>query len=308
MVLPIFFLLLIVTQAWSVRPQQLQQQGKNIFILAGQSNIAGRGGVVNNTITGIATWDGIVPPQCSPNPSILKLSANLTWVLAQEPLHSDIDFNKINGVGPGMAFANYVLGKDPNFGIIGLVPCAIGGTKISQWEKGTFLYKQMMKRTQASVQNGGTIQALLWYQGESDTESQEDAKSYKAKLEKFFLDVRDDLQSPMLPIIQVALASGSGPFIEIVREAQMGIDLMNLRTIDAKGLPLELDNLHLTTAAQVQLGKMFADTFLKFLPSGPTVSPIRSSAPRNSSNFVVNILIAPLFLCIRMILFLTNII
>jgi len=267
--------------------------------------MAGRGGVVNNTITGIATWDGIVPPQCSPNPSILKLSANLTWVLAHESLDSDIDFNKINGVGPGMAFANYVLGKDPNFGIIGLVPCAVGGTKISLWEKGAFLYKQMMKRAQASVQNGGTIQALLWYQGESDTESQEDAKSYRAKLKKFFLDVRDDLQSPMLPIIQVALASGSGPYIEIVREAQMGIDLLNLRTIDAKDLPLEPDNLHLTTAAQVQLGKMFADTFLKFLPSGPIVSPIGSSAPRNSSNFVVNILIAPLLLCIRMIL--TNI-
>ncbi|KAF3951759.1 hypothetical protein CMV_022622 [Castanea mollissima] len=308
MVLPFFFLVLIVTQSGSVRPQQLQQQSKNIFILAGQSNMAGRGGVVSNTIAGIATWDGDVPPQCSPNPSILKLSANLTWVLAHEPLHSDIDFKNINGIGPGMAFANYVLGKDPNFGIIGLVPCAVGGTKISLWEKGTFLYKQMMKRAQASVQNGGTIQALLWYQGESDTESQEDAKSYKAKLQKFFLDVRDDLQSPMLPIIQVALASGSGPLIEIVREAQMGIDLMNLRIIDAKGLPLEPDNLHLTTAAQVQLGKMFADTFLKFLPSGPIVSPIRSSAPRNSSNFVVNILIAPLFLCIRMILFLTNIV
>ncbi|KAK4542229.1 hypothetical protein RGQ29_009149 [Quercus rubra] len=308
MVLPFFFLLLIVTQAWSVRPQQLQQQSKNIFILAGQSNMAGRGGMVSNTITGIPTWewDGIVPPQCSPNPSILKLSANLTWVLAHEPLHSDIDVNNTNGIGPGMAFANYVLGKDPNFGIIGLVPCAVGGTKISLWKKGTFLYKQMMKRAQASVQNGGTIQALLWYQGESDTVSQEDAKSYKAKLEKFFLDVRDDLQSPMLPIIQVALASGSGPFKEIVREAQMGIDLMNLRTIDAKDLPLEPDNLHLTTAAQVQLGKMFADTFLKFLPSGPIVSPIGSSAPRNSSNFVVNILIAPLLLCIRMIL--TNIV
>ncbi|KAM4075568.1 hypothetical protein ACB094_10G179600 [Castanea mollissima] len=266
-----------------MRPQQLQQQGKNIFILAGQSNMAGRGGVVNNTITGIATWDGIVPPQCSPNPSILKLNANLTWVLAHEPLHSDIDFNKINGVGPGMAFANYVLRKDPNFGIIGLVPCAVGGTKISQWEKGTYLYKQMMKRTQASVQNGGTIQALLWYQGERDTESQEDAKSYKAKLEKFFLDVRDDLQSPMLPIIQVALASGSRPFIEIVREAQMGIDLMNLRTIDAKGLPLEPDNLHLTTAAQVQLGKTFADTFLKFLPSGPILSYLRNSTIRKPS-------------------------
>jgi hypothetical protein len=201
MFLPLFFLVLL-GQACSVRPQQLQNN-KNIFILAGQSNMAGRGGVANNTITGIATWDGIVPPQCSPNPSILKLSANLTWVLAHDPLHDDIDVNKTNGIGPGMAFANHVLDKDPNFGIIGLVPCAIGGTKISEWERGTFLYKQMMRRVQASLQNGGTIQALLWYQGESDTERQEDAKSYKAKLDKFFLDVRDDLQSPMLPIIQV---------------------------------------------------------------------------------------------------------
>uniref|UniRef100_A0A2N9F5X4 Sialate O-acetylesterase domain-containing protein n=1 Tax=Fagus sylvatica TaxID=28930 RepID=A0A2N9F5X4_FAGSY len=210
----------------------------------------------------------------------LKLSANLTWVLAHDPLHDDIDVNKTNGIGPGMAFANHVLDKDPNFGIIGLVPCAIGGTKISEWERGTFLYKQMMRRVQASLQNGGTIQALLWYQGESDTERQEDAKSYKAKLDKFFLDVRDDLQSPMLPIIQVALASGLGPFMEIVREGQMGIDLMNLRTVDAKGLPLEPDGLHLTTAAQVQLGKMLADTFLQFLPSSPIVSPVGSGAPR----------------------------
>ena len=194
--LPLFFhFLVLLAHASSVRPQQLQP--KNMLILAGQSNMAGRGGVVNGA------WDGIVPPQCQPNHSILRLSANLTWVLAQEPLHADIDANKTNGVGPGMAFANAVLSKDPTFGVIGLVPCAIGGTSISEWGRGTFLYKRLLRRAQAALQDGGTIQALLWYQGEADTVNKADADSYQAKLERFFSDVREDLKSPMLPIIQV---------------------------------------------------------------------------------------------------------
>jgi len=193
--LPLLFLGLLA-HACLVRPQELQP--KNIFILAGQSNMAGRGGVNN-------TWDRIVPPQCQPNPSILRLNANLTWVLAQEPLHVDIDTNMTTGVGPGMAFANVVLAKDPTFGVIGLVPCAIGGTAISQWGRGTSLYKRLVRRAQAALQDGGTIQALLWYQGEADTVSKEAADSYGAKLESFFVDVREDLKSPMLPIIQVRI-------------------------------------------------------------------------------------------------------
>ena len=35
----------------------------------------------------------------------------------------------------------------------------------------------------------------------------------------------------------------------------MGIDLLNLETVDAKWFPLEPDNLHLTTAAQVELAR-----------------------------------------------------
>ncbi|KAG7989475.1 hypothetical protein I3843_03G240000 [Carya illinoinensis] len=301
---PLFFLVLLV-QVWSVRPHD-QLLNKNIFILAGQSNMAGRGGVVDETITGAAaTWDGIVPPQCKPSRSILRLSANLTWVLAHEPLHADIDVKKTVGVGPGMAFANAVLAKDATFGVIGLVPCAVGGTKIREWGKGTFLYKQLMRRARSSLQDGGTIQALLWYQGESDTVTKEDTE-YKRKLERFFMDFRDDLQSPLLPIIQVALASGSGPFIKIVREAQLGIDLLNLRTVDAKGLSLEPDGLHLTTRAQVRLGKMLADSFLHFLPTSPILTPTHTSStgpPIRCSNFIFYIfLLALLLRCIRMIL------
>ncbi|RDX80461.1 putative carbohydrate esterase, partial [Mucuna pruriens] len=296
-----FLLLVIVIQAWSVRPEA----DRNIFILAGQSNMAGRGGVVNDTTRGVATWDGVVPPQCRPNPSIARLDAHLTWVEAREPLHADIDFKKTNGVGPGMAFANSVLDKHPELGAIGLVPCAIGGTNISEWERGKELYYQMIKRAKASMRDGATIRALLWYQGETDTINLHDAQSYQRRVHKFFLDVRDDLQSPLLPIIQVALASGSGPYIEIVRQAQLGIDLLNLRTVDAHGLPLQPDGLHLSTPAQVHLGQMMANAFLQFVPSSNinhNVSPIRDEAIRfyNCSFYVYAL---PLFITLLIIMY-----
>ncbi|KAH1057784.1 hypothetical protein J1N35_035849 [Gossypium stocksii] len=235
----------------------------NIIILAGQSNMAGRGGVFNDTITETLTWDGIVPPECQPNPSILRLTANLTWVEAHEPLHADIDYNKTNGVGPGMPFANTVLNKDPNFGVIGLVPCAIGGTNISQWQKGEFLYEQLVKRSQFAMQSG-VYRAMLWYQGESDTENQQDAELYKDNLKRFFNDLRFDLKTPKLPIIQVALASGPGAYIEEVREAQLKTDMPYVKCVDAKGLPLGPDGLHLTTPSQVTLGQMLAHAFLGY--------------------------------------------
>ncbi|GJW84758.1 probable carbohydrate esterase, partial [Tanacetum coccineum] len=238
--------------------------GKSIFLLAGQSNMSGRGGVINNT------WDNYIPPESFPNLSILRLSADLNWQLATEPLHRDIDTTRICGIGPGMVFASSLLQKDSSIGVVGLVPCAVGGTNISEWAQGGELYKQLIKRAEAALEGGGIIRGLLWYQGESDTVNREDAEAYKTRLQNFFLHVRADLLLPVLPVIQVALASGEGPYLEIVREAQLGMDLVNLRTVDAKGLSLEPDGLHLTTPSQVSLGKMLANAFLQSQPSSLT--------------------------------------
>ncbi|XP_010271059.1 PREDICTED: probable carbohydrate esterase At4g34215 [Nelumbo nucifera] len=239
---------------------------KQIFILSGQSNMAGRGGVTQGK-----KWDGIVPPECRPDPCILRFNAKLHWEEAHEPLHSDIDAKKTCGVGPGMSFANGIRARNSRVGVVGLVPCAVGGTAIKEWERGKHLYDNMVRRARESVKGGGQLKALLWYQGESDTSSQHDADSYKSNMEKFILDVRADLQSPSLPVIQVAIASGDGRFIEKVREAQLGIKLPNVYCVDAKGLTLKEDNLHLTTEAQVLLGNMLADTYLThFAPSTTT--------------------------------------
>ncbi|MED6186243.1 hypothetical protein PIB30_064970 [Stylosanthes scabra] len=235
----------------------------DIFILAGQSNMAGRGGVRNGRF-----WDGNVPPECQPNPSILRLSASLQWEVAREPLHWDIDLGKTCGVGPGLAFANEVLRiKGESVGknvVMGLVPCAKGGTKIGEWSKGTSLYNELVRRAIESVKgnNGKTIRALLWYQGESDTVREEDAEEYGHKMEKFIMDLRSDLHLPNLLVIQVAVASGEGKYIEKVRHAQLGLKLPNVKCVDAKGLPLKTDKLHLTTISQVHLGKRLAHAYL----------------------------------------------
>ncbi|XP_078166324.1 carbohydrate esterase, putative (DUF303) [Carex rostrata] len=237
---------------------------KQVFILAGQSNMSGRGGV--QWYHGLYLWDDVVPDECAASPSILRLSVDLNWEEARDPLHIDIESkSKTCGVGPGMSFANHVLKEtgctSPN---IGLVPCAIGDTAIKEWEKGSKLYNQMVQRTKAATEigDGGEIKAILWYQGESDTDSDHASEVYGENLKNFIEDVRLDLGLPNLPFIQVALASGSERNIEKVRKAQLGLKLPNLVCVDAMGLPLNSDDLHLTTQAQVKLGKMLAEAYI----------------------------------------------
>ncbi|KAL5071839.1 hypothetical protein RYX36_022726 [Vicia faba] len=185
--------------------------------------MAGRGGVLNGK------WDGDVPQECKSSPSVLRLSSNLKWEEAREPLHEDIDVEKTCGVGPGLAFANEVVRMRGGGGggyVVGLVPCAVGGTRIEEWRKGSRLYNQLVKRSIKSVKNGGVIRALVWYQGESDTVREEDAKAYKTRMENFIEDFRSDLQLPTLLVIQVALASGEGKFINKVKHAQFYIKLL----------------------------------------------------------------------------------
>ncbi|KAH7518031.1 hypothetical protein FEM48_Zijuj09G0127400 [Ziziphus jujuba var. spinosa] len=247
---------------------QLNKPTKNIFILSGQSNMSGRGGVSKDKPR---TWDGVVPPECQPNPSILRLTANLHWETANEPIHSDIDSKKTCGVGPGMSFANAVRER---VGLVGLVPCAVGGTAIKEWARGEELYENMVKRAKESVKDGGEMKALLWFQGESDALAKEDAEAYKGNMETLIRNVREDLGLPSLPIIQVAIASVDLKYMAIVRDAQLSMQVHNVVCVDAMGLQLKEDNLHLTTESQVQLGHKLAHVYLSYFetPNPPSLS------------------------------------
>ncbi|KAK4337889.1 hypothetical protein RND71_042376 [Anisodus tanguticus] len=244
---------------------------KQIFILAGQSNMAGQGGV------SYGYWDGIVPPECQSNPDVVSLSMSLHWKIAKEPLNYRVDCVRNCGIGPGMAFANAILKKDPNFGVIGLVPCSVSGKGIRRWSRGNSPYDQLLRKVKISLRDGGELRGLLWFHGESDTITKFDATHYKPRLQKFIQDLRTDLNSPLLPLLMVVLHVPrpwfKGKFADIVRQAQIEVELSNVVKVDAKGLPLNPDGIHLTTAAQIRVGNMLADAFL----SSNITSPRKSS-------------------------------
>ncbi|KAL7116985.1 hypothetical protein ACP275_03G042100 [Erythranthe tilingii] len=243
---------------------------KSIFILAGQSNMAGRAGVISGKL------GGVVPPACTPSPFILRLNPNLTWEVARDPLHEGIDVNKPCGIGPGMPFANSVLERDSSIGVIGLVPCAIGATNLTSWSRGHVNYNRMLMRAQAALSGGrGIIRAILWFQGEGDAVLEQDAMCYKEKLKTFFNDIRSDLQLPELPIIQVALPTrNAGNYTDEIRTAQLGLKLSNMKCVDAWGLPvIQGDPVHLNTDSQIQVGHMLADAFLQLTTASPPPPP-----------------------------------
>ncbi|KAF7069598.1 hypothetical protein CFC21_075208 [Triticum aestivum] len=266
------FLCFLVASAAALRHHHaaadVPPSNKLIFILAGQSNMAGRGGVTGTH------WDGVVPPDCAPSGAILRLSPSLRWEQAREPLHQGIDGNRTCGVGPGMSFANAVLRSGGARGAaVALVPCAVGGTRMAEWGKGSELYDDMVRRARVAVETGGRIGAVLWYQGESDTVRWADASEYGRRMGALVRDLRQDLAMPHLLLIQVGLASGLGQYTEVVREAQKGLKLRNVRFVDAMGLPFQDGHLHLNTQAQVQLGHMLAQSYLTYGHAHPLRTP-----------------------------------
>ncbi|CAN4122636.1 unnamed protein product [Withania somnifera] len=246
-------LVFLCSLSWVMSPQKVKENPKNckknlqVFLLAGQSNMGGSGGVRRQIEKGIvknASWDGFVPKECKPNPMVLRLNAAEKWEKAHEPLNYGIDCIRYCGLGPGMAFANEILKRDPAFGVIGLVPCARGGTGLHRWIRGS---------------------GLLWYHGESDLKAKNASSLYKSNLEKFFHDFCSDLQDSILPIFQVIIPYPKktfvAPYIEVVRAAQLEVNTPNVIKLDGKELELGPDGIHLTTPAQVRLGHMFANAF-----------------------------------------------
>ncbi|XP_071933590.1 probable carbohydrate esterase At4g34215 [Coffea arabica] len=136
--------------------------------------------------------------------------------------------------------------------LIGLVPSAISGTKIINWQKGSVAYNQLVARAEAAGKSGGAIDTLVWYQGESDTVAKADADAYEGRFQQFIADLRADL------FFRVGLASGIGNFTEEVRQVQLKNGVPNSRVVDAKGFPLQNDTVYLSTSAQVGLGQNLA--------------------------------------------------
>ncbi len=218
----------------------------HLYLLIGQSNMAGRGKMTD--------------ADRKPVERIFKLDNKDQWVPAAHPLHFD---KSIAGVGLGLSFAEEMANAKPGV-VIGLIPCAVGGTPLSRWSQGGDLYKEALRRTKIALCDG-TLRGVLWHQGENDSRSDETADTYAERLAKMIGDLRSDVETPRLPFV----AGRLGPFYLVTRgnEAVRTIDNA-LKTIgdhveltacaSAEGLKHKGDKVHFDADGLRELGRRYA--------------------------------------------------
>ena len=155
------------------------------FLLIGQSNMAGRGDF------------GEVPEIINPKCFMLR---NGRWQPMREPINPDRQvFGYFHsGVGLSASFANeYAKHFNED---VGLIPCADGGTCLSQWMPGEILYDNAVNNAQLA-QRSSEIAGILWHQGENDSINEADAATYQKRFIQMITQLRKDLGNNELPVI-----------------------------------------------------------------------------------------------------------
>ncbi|MFD1141569.1 sialate O-acetylesterase [Larkinella insperata] len=235
-----------------------------VFLLIGQSNMAGRG------VPEIADQQT--------HPRIWMLTSDQTWTLARDPMH--FDKPAVIGVGPGFSFAKRLADTYPKLNI-GLVPCAVGGSGIDVWKPGAYYeptnshpYDDALRRAKKALENG-ELAGFLWHQGESDSKPELTA-AYGQKLAELVQRFRTDLNAPDVPFVVGTLGDfivsrnpDAGAINQTLQNATKRIP--NSYCVLATGLTHKGDSTHFDTPSARSLGQRYADVFIqhKLLKTNP---------------------------------------
>ena len=255
----VIVLLGVFTSAQAAAPALPAKEKFYLFLLVGQSNMAGRGPMTDA--------DQI------PHARVLMLNQAGAWVPGADPLH--FDKPKAVGVGLGLTFADAVAAAHPEV-TIGLIPCAVGGSPIDSWQPGYFYnatqshpWDDALRRAQLAL-SAGTLKGILWHQGESDA-TREFAEGYAAKLQALIARMRAALGAPNVPFIvgQMGRFEGSpwnGYKIQVDRaHRELPEKLARVAFVSAEGLKDKGDKTHFDTASYRELGRRYADAYLRLV-------------------------------------------
>ena len=225
------------------------------FLMVGQSNMAGRGD--------FGEVESINNADCY----MLRMGK---WQRMSEPINPDraIFDNKFHsGTNLCASFADrYAKHFNKK---IGLIPCADGGTTISQWQPGEIMFDHavmMAKLAMRSSNFGG----ILWHQGESDC-TEANISLYKGRAIHMIAELRKALNAENLPFIFGEVSEDITPvwnfgeypkqMNSIFREMQR--EIPNCRLVSAKGLTLKPDGIHFNSVSLREFGSRYFDAYLE---------------------------------------------
>jgi hypothetical protein len=227
-----------------------------IFLLAGQSNMAGRGFVE--------------PSDTIPSSRVMTLNSENDWVYAKEPLH--FYEPTMSGLDCGLSFGKEIIKFLNDSIIIGLVPCAVGGSSTDQWlgdslHRGVMLLSNFRERTRIAAESG-TLKGILWHQGE-DNANELKFKNFRHELDSLFREFRIIASNDSLPIFAGELASfldkqkyGTYPdsvnkILNVITEEDRNVFIIKTADLRTKG-----DYVHFDSESQRIMGKRFAEKYI----------------------------------------------
>ncbi len=225
-----------------------------IFILAGQSNMAGRGLVT--------------PEDTISTTHVLAIDTILQWYFAKEPLH--FYEPSLKGLDCGLAFGKE-LDRALNDSIyIGIVPCAVGGSSAEQWlgdslHRNVKLYSNFESKVKAAGEVG-VIKGILWHQGESNAHPGK-IKPYRDQLEMLFGKFRTTVGNDSLPIVVGELGSfmkfKNGLYADSINQVlwQLKNSDRNIQVVKTDDLTHRGDSVHFDSQSLRTMGKRFADEY-----------------------------------------------
>lgn len=242
-------------------PDSPPQPPLHLYLLAGQSNMAGRGPV-----------DDI---SRQTHPRVFALTATHEWKPATDPLHWDKP--NIVGVGPGLSFGKEMAERFPN-AHIGLIPAAVGGSSVRAWQPGEVHPQTNSRPWDDAVSRvfrvlafqGGELKGVIWHQGESDRA--DFTSEYEDAVVNLVERMRTEFRAPDLPFVAAQLSSFGQPPRKGTAEINAAIAnlpgrLSNTAFVSGEGFAHKGDDVHLDTASERELGRRYADAMHQLLTS-----------------------------------------
>jgi len=251
-VLMAFLCLLQAVGVFGQTPDRLSDPNFHLYLLIGQSNMAGRGQIDKASGT--------------TNPRVLMLTKELNWKPACDPLHFDKPFV---GVGPGLAFGEQMAAANPRMRI-GLIPCAVGGTSIKAWAPRaedqathTHPYDDMLRRVR-EAQKVGVLKGILWHQGESDRSA---SATYGQSLASLIARLRREFDAPNLPFVAGELGTfnpdnlaDTGKFNAMLQDLTNTVK--GYACVSSRGFKDCGDHLHFDAKSARILGQRYAEAMI----------------------------------------------
>lgn len=229
-----------------------------VFLLAGQSNMAGAG-----------LYDKLTKAE-QKAPARVKIWNKNHW----QELGPGVSAN-VGRFGPELAFGRAMRKAFPTDEIY-LIKTAAGGTSMfKHWHVqngGGPMLKRFFSRAQAAFKNldaNGikyTIGGMLWMQGESDA-AQGMGAEYEASLKTFIRAMRREFKQSDMPFILGRILpsfdkpEGNGPLVRAAQESVAG-ELKNVAWFDTDDFE-RLNKGHYNHNGQIELGNAFAQSFLR---------------------------------------------